>query len=116
MTNNNPTNLEIIKQACVRANPSIAEDPTSLCATGGKQCYEGCTDHYREITLADVLLALNTPLNCDYMVDPSGCFWVWHGDGHPTIVGKGKIQWNLRKPLEFQSEKTINFLAQLLHE
>lgn len=181
MTNNNPTNLEIIKQACIKANPEIMElgvgqkiqhknNPyphiiiASTVAGSFYSCYYRSGDidlikwldleggvkvgEYkilgREITLADVLLALISNFKLCKDCNGGGSILGNNlgvsecnscgGDGHnygdielPTEFYTAGSRfndfrdrvldlWDLTKPLEGQSEETLNFLAQLLHE
>lgn len=151
MTNNNPTNLEIIKQACIKANPEIMELKLGCKAliyinsylfaesiivgktesrvyftregrSGVERCRIGGDDVNalncgyvkriwgRPTTLADVLLALNEKEKFKSNIRSMAI------NGGFYENGKLIAQWDLTKSLEFQSEDTLNFLAQLLHE
>lgn len=93
MTNNNPTNLEIVRQACIKGNSHWREMRKIL---------------GRPITLADVLLALGRSIYCTIDQNNPSFFLIMNKEStHP------RAEWDLTKPLEGQSEDTLNFLAQL---
>lgn len=69
------------------------------------------------IRIAHVLRALNTPMNCDYLLDAAGCFWDTSEDEIKVVgpLGDGKIQWNLEQDdLSLQSDEVKMFLFDLL--
>lgn len=96
-------NLEIVRAACIQANPEIVE--LMDFRKGGKQ-YPGLE---RELRLADVLVAMP---NC-YFEKSSRV----HGGGLLRLLIKdgGFLEWNLRADnLEEQSDERVAFLAGLL--
>lgn len=116
------TDIEIIKKACVEANPEIG----GTCSTCGKQnpfasepCdppdLPHCSVKPRPIHLADVLLAIGNLL---VIVDCGGNFYRMSmklSDKLPKLDPKnGTAKWNLRKTLEDQDPATITFIASLL--
>ena len=71
---------------------------------------------YRTITLADVLLAMNTDM--DFVVDCNGHFLKIHGADETGITyyeGTG-IYWNLKETFENQSDEFKQFLHNLLKD
>lgn len=93
-------NIEIVRAACVAANPTILKNDCRLC--------EGEYDGERPIRLADVLLAIrdNTGMNRPHV----------HINGEGLEIGHSRF-WNCRKDdLTEQSEETLHFLATLLSE
>jgi hypothetical protein len=93
----NNTNLDLIRQKCIEANPEIMA--TRNCTHPNCQ-YAEHTFSGRSIRLADVLLAI-FEADAEERADE-------------LIHGSVKV-WNLRKDhLNEQSEETIDFLADLL--
>lgn len=123
------TDLEIIRAACVKANPEIEIDEWFVCPIHGRidspiGHSTGCRENvhtepeYRPIRLADVLLAVRET-NQSWYVRNDGVFFEWEkftdgGDGHHGVKSS-YIVWNLRTDdLEQQSPETLAFLANLL--
>lgn len=103
------TNLEIIKAACIKANPEIVG------RFSGRSMQDNSTKK-DTIYLADVLVALG-PLEGSLGIDKDGLFII------PTLPKLGGWEparrtcpvWNIYKDsLEEQSEETLQFLADLL--
>lgn len=133
------SDLEIIKQACIRANPELLKpcfgckvklevrgddgiilqespyhddsDPQWIYYNYNLQkvYIKKFTDNEIlgcPITLADVLLAIRALIHTE-VIEP---------DLSIAIDDLVNQYWDLTKPLESQSEETLNFLAKLLHE
>lgn len=106
------TNLEIIRAACIKANPEIKERASTDTGTDSRpKIYFEFED---DIRLADVLLAIDkTP---HWMLGK----WSVRSDGAiatPDNFMHGDIlaSWNLHKDdLTQQSPETLQFLADLL--
>jgi hypothetical protein len=117
-------NIEIIRKACIEANPDIKSKyhvstgnnlRCSLCGeldnydNAGK-CQNGVI---RPIRLADILLAI-AKFGDYYTIDVDGRFIFgkeWIKESNDVLA----LTWNLRKDsLTDQSEETITFLANLL--
>lgn len=106
----NKENIEVIRRACVAANPEKWEPYCSFDAT---------RKSFEPIRLADVLLAIqeaDTPMGIETSImrslkrDPNEMYLYYRmGDGERILCA-----WNLREDLENQSPETIQFLATLL--
>jgi len=93
-------------------------------------CGVHCLESTREISLADVLRAIEATGNDlnGLVVSPSGYFLEYEGDYdscHTEIIRTVKveglktkrpraIQWNLALPLDEQEQEVIEFLAKIL--
>ncbi|MCB1392884.1 hypothetical protein [Nitrobacter sp.] len=96
--------LDLIRAACIEANPS----DTTLRDKNSWQGLQIKREYGRPVRLADVLLALEQSGDPQYAVNTTGEFMRW-GD---TPTG---IRWNLRKDdLAEQSDECVAFLAELL--
>lgn len=111
------TPLELVKKACVNANPEIVDEHTIDCdmdESHGYVCsHSSCPT--RRIRLADVLYAIriNKPSAITNVhVEISGDFCVRKsGEEHYTCM----VQWDLlHDSLDAQNPATIEFLSTLL--
>lgn len=90
--------IEIIREACIKANPELNLDDHCYCGRGFEKV----------IRLADVLLAIGNTGGSGYGIK---------GDiskGAGTLEIASNIFWNLREDLEGQPPETLSFLASLL--
>ncbi len=104
-------NLETIRAACIKANPEISKR--------SEYDFEG-NDMEQRVSLADVLLAIESVMKPDWqitlstLVRHSGGI-IWHIQVTHTNGGYDGGNWNLRKDsLEEQPPETLQFLADLL--
>lgn len=105
--------LELIKQKCIEANPEIVINENAQLIK-----FDHSVEYFvqtRPITLADVLMAIDKKIinergvrHTQYMINTQGQLAEY------GILGKILMSWNLKEPLENQSEDTINFLYELL--
>lgn len=95
------TNTEKIREACIKANPENKKD----------QCLACGKDWNTPIRLADVLLAIDKshklPSGSYITAMDSLCFYEADTD-------RELFCWNLKEPMENQSEETKAFIAGVL--
>ena len=111
------TNLELVRQKCIEANPEIAGRCFDCgCLNDGDNCSTGGVhSEPRPIHLADVLLAIGdrglasmsiSPVTIDY----GKVSFIWEPYGQ-----SGHFMWNLKDDdLTHQSQETVDFLAEIL--
>lgn len=105
------TDLDVIREACVRANPEIIVLREAATFTGE------ILEENRTIRLADVLLAIHAkaPANKTLITLESDGQFVVHWMNFSKMQSKLGPTWNLLKDsLEDQSPKTLSFIADLL--
>ena len=95
-------NLQIIRDACVAANPKE------------RVIIGGVLEIITPIRLADVLLAVEGNDTRDLLrIDEYGVFWI--GNSIEVVRENHKIQYNLRTDdITLQSDECIEFIAGLL--
>lgn len=106
-----PENYEKLRSKIILACPELKENEEPIYKTS--EVWQ--TLH--PIRIAHVLRALNTSMNCNYLIDGAGCFWDTSEDEIKIVgpLGDGKIQWSLKQDdLALQSEETKMFLFDLL--
>ncbi len=97
---NTKTQLAEIREACVKANPSL-----SHISIFRKVVYS------RDIQLGDVLMALSE-LCQPYSIDAEGNIWTFdYSANNWNATGN---YWDLAKPLHLQKPETIAFIHLLL--
>lgn len=101
------TNLEIIRAACIKANPKIiVNQHAQLIGWDHKVTY---FEEKRPIRLADVLLAIGGES------DTEQSQWRYLGNLSKVCGFGWNVAWNLRNDdLSQQSPETLRFLANLL--
>lgn len=110
-------NLEAVKAKIIKAVPEIKQDAKYICSYRGSDDH-GCSDKCRTlvdcrpITLEDVLIALGKTSGT-LAVDGYGNFR-WSVDGDRFDNGGIMPSWKLGKPLDQQSQETVDFLNEIL--
>lgn len=105
--------LQKIKEACIKANTEIAEQPcTHKLMADENGCPFGV--HEREIRLADVLLAIGEK-DVAFSVTQRGNFVLLKESTTMAVQVNGKnLVWNLKETLDNQSPETIDFIFKTL--
>ena len=118
------TNLELIRQKCIEANPEIESAKRKLVRAYDDEHLDSERIYYqnvkvsRPIRLVDVLLAIDK-FHGNMFVDEVGCFVKPKRKEFTynyVIKNDRNIKWNLHQDdLSKQSEETIKFIAELLN-
>lgn len=70
-------------------------------------------NHQRDITLEDILIALENIGFGDIAIDATGCFWEI-SYGIADIPTYERVNWIMGKPLHEQDEETLKFIRNIL--